>query len=76
MLEFKNPELNKSFKMNGEKDSLIQVPHYRGQLSDVKDAKVLEGMIKRGSKLVSRLDASTKPASTAPAGNPGAGATK
>lgn len=51
---FKNETLNGQYKMEVA-DTDIQVPGYKGKLSEVPSADILEGLISRGNNIVSRL---------------------
>ncbi len=56
-MEFSNKELAERYQMNtGDKDPLVQINGFRGKLSTAKDPEMVEGMISRGSKLVSKRE--------------------
>lgn len=52
-IQFRNPELNKKYQILSEKDRKIHTPEgYSGMLSQVTDAKIIEGLIGRGNNIV------------------------
>lgn len=52
-LSFKNAALNKDFEILADADQEIQTPDgYNGKLTDVPNAEILHGMVKRKSNLV------------------------
>ena len=53
-LSFANTELNNRFTINSEHDVDIDTPDgYKGKLTMIRKPETVEGMIKRGSNLVS-----------------------
>ena len=60
-MKFSNEEINKAYASDAPDNTEIHAPGktdypgYRGKLADVQDASILDGMIKRGSQLVTKI---------------------